>query len=302
MLPPLPPYPATDAFSVRVGYILNAMMVYLASRVVREKPSLPLGIRVPVRIENLINGWLLYRRRAIMALIRRIEAGTQKAPRPYRARPPTPRGANPAPRKPAKPPRPWHVPGLRMPLRFGWISPFGGEIAAMGHWLGPLLGEAAMRAMVLAHPRLAALLRPVLRMVGLEAPDWFPRPAKRARAKPPPPVRPILPPPRPTHRRFRTPASWRRRPVDPTPKDPPPDTPTRELARYAARVRAHHEEVLRQHLFPGWIWIDGRPAIPPPREDCAPPPPPSVPPPAPRRIVVRMWDGRVIPVRDRWSL
>jgi hypothetical protein len=67
--------------SARVAFILDTVMMYVATRVTR-RPSVGGGVMIPSRIENLVNGWLLRRRTAIVALIRRIEAGTLRPPRP----------------------------------------------------------------------------------------------------------------------------------------------------------------------------------------------------------------------------
>jgi len=281
MLPHTPPYPATEGLSVRVAFILDVAFRYIGARVFR-KPFAPYGMFIPVRIENLVNGWLLKRRGAILALMRRIEAGTQRLPRPYKPRAPKPDPAEPKPAGRAE--------GLRLPTRFNWIGPIGPEIRMALVGLGSVLEEEAMKAMVLAHPRLAALIRPLLRMCGQHPPAWFPATPKRARR----------PRPRGTSpgRRRRAAAADAAAPDTPPPDTPPPgtptpDTPTKELARFADQARAYAQAQAREALYPGWIWIDGRPAIPPPREENSPPPPP---PPAPERWGgAHSWDGPAVP-------
>jgi hypothetical protein len=295
MLPSTPPYPATEGLSVRVAFILTTVMTYVGARVFR-KPFAPFGMIIPVRIENLINGWLLKRRTAILALMRRIEAGIQRPPRPYKPRAPKPETAEP---KPAG-----RGAGLRLPTRLNWIGPLGGEItSALGGLLG-VLDEAAMKAMVLAHPRLAALIRPLLRMGGQRPPAWFPTSPRRARstatgAKRRPWARP----------RSDYPGQQARAAEDeaaasdtPPPDTPPPATPTEELARFADRALAIQQAQAREALYPGWLWIGGRPTIPPPREENSPPPPPPPPRPAPARwAVAHDRFGRVIPSSDPWA-
>jgi len=250
--------------SARVAFILDTVMMYVATRVTR-RPSTIFGVMIPARIESLVNGWLLRRRIAIVALIRRIEAGTLRPPRPYKARAARPEGTAP---KPARPP------GLRMPSHLAWIFSLGPEMSSARCWVEAFLGEADARAMVIAHPRLAALLRPVLRMLGQAEPAWFPAAPKRTRAK----------------RRAWTRPGQRQRAAENA--EARPDTPSEEVARFVERARAHNEAVARQASFPGWIWINGRPAIPPPREDNSPPPPP---PESERGSGPLPWNARINP-------
>jgi hypothetical protein len=166
-----------------------------------------------------------------------------------------------------------------MPSRLAWIFSFGPEMSSARCWVEAFLGEADARAMVAAHPRLAALLRPVLRMLGQDEPDWLPAPPKRVRAK----------------RRAWTRPGQRRRAAEAA--EARPDTPTEEVARFVARAEAHNEAVNRETSFPGWIWINGRPVIPPRREENAPPPPP---PESERGSGPLPWNARVVPWWDGW--
>ncbi len=281
MFPPIPPYPATEGMSARFAFILDTVMMYVATRVVR-RPSCVFGVMIPARIESLVNGWLMRRRIAIVALIRRIEAGTPRPPRPYRPRAAKPATGEASEAKPAR-----KSSGLRMPSGLAWIFSLGPEIASARGWVARWLGEADTQAMVIAHPRLAALLRPILRMLGQDEPAWFPAAPKRVRAK----------------RRSWTRPGGRARAAEEHAADA--DTPSEEVARFVERARAHNQAVAREASFPGWIWIDGRPAIPPPREENAPPPPPPAP--APARWGVARWGvahdrfGRVIPSSDPWA-
>jgi len=274
--------------SARVAFILDTVMMYVATRVTR-RPSTIFGVMIPARIENLVNGWLLRRRIAIVALIRRIEAGTLRPPRPYKARAARPEGTAP---KPARPP------GLRMPSHLAWIFSLGPEMSSARCWVEAFLGEADARAMVIAHPRLAALLRPVLRMLGQTEPAWFPATPKRTRAKrqsSPRPASPRLASPRlASTRPAWTRPGGRARAAEERAWEKPAeaDTPSEEVARFVERARAHNEAVARQASFPGWIWINGRPAIPPPREDNSPPPPP---PESERGSGPLPWNARINP-------
>jgi hypothetical protein len=61
VFPPIPPYPATAAVSARVAFILDTVMMYVATRVT-HRASGPFGVIIPQRIERLVNGWLMKRR------------------------------------------------------------------------------------------------------------------------------------------------------------------------------------------------------------------------------------------------
>ncbi len=141
-----------------------------------------------------------------------------------------------------------------------------------------LLAKADTQAMVIAHPRLAVLLRPVLRMLNQPEPDWFPAAPKRARAK------------RRAWTRPRSDYPGQRAAAENAAEA---EAPTEGLARFVERVRLHTEALQREMLYLGWIWINGRPAIPPRREDNSPPPPP---PPAPERWGgAHSWDWPAVP-------
>jgi hypothetical protein len=276
MLPFLPPYPAAEGVSVRVAFILHAAMVYVASRIRQAVPGMG-GALIPVWVERRINGWIEQRRKAIVALIRRIEAGTQKPPRPY-----GPRAARP---DAAGEPGPRTAPTLRLPSGFGWLCAVGREMRAPGEQLGMLLGDAGLEAMVTGHPRLAALLRPVLRMLGEPPPAWFPKAPTRVRRKRP--------------ARLRAPVAG----------DPASDSdPSRALARFIAAARARQYAADMARLYEGC-------GGPPPqiarriaREAPRPPPAPAAAAPAAEVPVDRgkyyyaeTWNGKLIPVRRRWG-
>jgi hypothetical protein len=288
MLPLFPPYPATEGLSVRVTFVLNAVVAYVAARMYRIVPGGG-GAIIPAAMGELIGGWVRRRRDAIVTLIGRIEAGTV---RPYRPRAEKQEGAE------AKPPR--KAGGVRLPAMFGWLCALGPEARGAAGWLVGLLEEADMKAMVLAHPRLASLFRPVLWMLGQEEPDWLPRPPRRVR---------------PTRPRATKPAWWRERPRERPEADAAPEDPWRELERFAEDVRdrdyvAGHRRLyahLPPHLVPPCI-------MPGARRGGRPPPPSGGPdraefvaekvPPRPTaapgcRLEVEMWEKPVIPVRER---
>jgi hypothetical protein len=258
--------------SARIAFILHAAMVYVASRVRQAVPGQGPAV-IPVRFERLINLWLEARKRAIVALIRRIEAGTQLPPRPCKPRDTRPDAARPAAAGSA--------PGPRLPATFGWLGVIGRELGGPGSWLARLLDED-MREMVTTHPHLARLIRPVLRMLGQRTPEWFPKPARRARSK--------------------EAARRRERPAE----DARADETSRELARFIAAESA------RQHAAALAMLYAGCPGGPPQtlsiskRSTSAAPPVPS---PAPaeapidrdRFYYAETWNGKLIPVRRRWG-
>jgi hypothetical protein len=277
MFPYLPPYPAAEGLAARVAFILQAAMVYVASRVRQTVPGMR-GTLIPVRFERLINLWLEARKRAIVALIGRIEAGTQKPPRPYKAREVKAAEAGAV--------RARQAPTFVLPTTFAWLCVVGREMNAPGGWLGTLVGEADMRAMVTAHPRLARLIRPVLRMLGQQPPDWFPRTPKRERSK------------RPARR-------WRG-PTGPAAAD----DPAREVTRFITAESAKQHAAAVAMLYAGCA---GGP--PPEVAKRRTRPAPSPPAPAPTEAAfaaevpadrekyyyAETWNGKLIPVRRRWG-
>jgi hypothetical protein len=283
--------------SVRVAFILRAAMVYVASRLRQVVPGMG-GTIIPAWVERQINLWLAARQKAIVALIQRIEAGTQKPPRPYKAREAKPAGAGPAAERKS--------PALRMPTSFGWLRVVGRELRLPGQQLAMLLDED-MRAMVIAHPQLGTLIRPVLRMMGEEAPAWFPKAPKRARSN-----------------RRNGPARRRTQPD----AEIVQNVPSRDLGRYIATEHARQyaadiatlydrcggpppevakrlARLIRRAAPPLPAGATPTPARAP---APAPTPTPAVPVPPAEEPVDRdkyyyaeTWNGKLIPVRRRWG-
>ncbi len=285
MYPYLPPYPAAEGVSVRIAFILRAAMVYVGTRVRQVVPGMGETI-IPAWVEKRINGWIEARRTAIVALVRRIEAGTQRPPRPYQPREAKPDAAAPVTaRKP---------PALRLPTSFAWLCLVGREVRVPGQQLATLLNED-MREMVIAHPQLARLIRPVLRMTGEQVPVWFPKPAKRVRAK-----------------RTARAARCGERPAT----QAAGNDPSHDLTRYIDTECARQYAATVAQLYGGC-------GGPPPdvarrlarlTQKAAPllplpvPAAPVAPTPAPEAAVDRdkyyyaeTWNGRLIPVRRRWG-
>jgi hypothetical protein len=223
-----------------------------------------------------------------VALVRRIEAGTQKPPRPYQPREAKPDAAGPAAVRKAA--------ALRMPTSFAWLCLVGREVRVPGQQLATLLNED-MREMVIAHPQLARLIRPVLRMTGEQVPAWFPKPARQVRASRPD---------RPARRRERAVA------------EVPENDPSQALTRYIDTERARQYAATVAQLYGG---CGGPPpdvarrlarlvqkAAPPPTapvpEKPVPAmaaPPAEVPVDRDKYYYAETWNGKLIPVRRRWG-
>jgi hypothetical protein len=262
-------------------------MVYVGTRVRQAVPGMG-ELLIPQWVEKLINGWLAARLAAIVALIGRIEAGTQKLPRPHKAREAGPDAARPVAAR--------AFPDVRMPNFFAWLCVVGREVRGPGMWLIRLL-DADMREMVLAHPHLARLIRPLLRMMGENVPAWFPKAPKR-----PPATR--------LDRRARR----KERPTEvadavPSPHDLRAFIETARAKQYAASAKTLYggcggppPDVARR------LARDARNAAPPPRAPVpAAPGPAMAAPPAEVPIdrdkyyYAETWNGKLIPVRRRWG-
>jgi hypothetical protein len=169
-----------------------------------------------------------------------------------------------------------------MPTSFAWLCLVGREVRVPGQQLATLLNED-MREMVIAHPQLARLVRPVLRMTGEQVPVWFPKPPKRVRTK-----RPACP------------ARRKDRPVE----NVAAEDPSGALIRFIEAARVREYAAAMERLYPGWIRRQATAAATTPAP--TPPPPPA---PAPaaaaidrdRYYYAETWNGKLIPVRRRWG-
>jgi hypothetical protein len=171
-------------------------------------PSLDRARVVPLGLVLLTRTWLLQREEAVLDLIAAFRAGTLKPPRPARPRT-TPQGP-PPPRRPQP---------QRSPTRFGWFREMGADIGDAGEQLAAWLSEAEMKALAAATPKAGRLLRPMLRMLGREIPEWLRLPP---RPKPPEPE-----PFRPLDKRYNSVRRWKHHTVAPPemPPPPPPEPP-----------------------------------------------------------------------------
>jgi hypothetical protein len=169
-------------------------------------PSLDRSRVVPLGLVLLTRTWLIERRDAVTDLIAAFRAGTLKPPQPARPRAP-PQGP-PPPRRPQP---------QRAPTRFGWFREMGADIGDAGEQLAAWLSEAEMKALAAATPKAGRLLRPMLRMLGREIPEWLRLPP---RPKPPEPE-----PFRPLDKRYNSVRRWKHHTVAPQEMPPPPAPP-----------------------------------------------------------------------------
>jgi hypothetical protein len=152
--------------AARLGAIVGEVIVRVMSRVrFTTELSHPVGVLMPAALAQIVAAWLARRRAMILALMARIQAGKPPSPRPSGSFPVKP-GAVRAP-KPKPPPE------LRVKRGFGWLCGLADEVRDQGVWLRELLAEPAMREMVLATPRMARLLSPLLHALGELKPEWM---------------------------------------------------------------------------------------------------------------------------------
>jgi hypothetical protein len=144
----------------RLGAIVGEVIVRVMSRV-----RFTTELSHPAAVAQIVAAWLARRRAMILALMARIQAGKPPSPRPSRSFP-VKQGAVRAP-KPKLPPE------LRLKRGFGWLCGLADEVRDQGVWLRELLAEAEMRDLVLATPRMARLLSPLLHALGELKPDWM---------------------------------------------------------------------------------------------------------------------------------
>jgi hypothetical protein len=132
--------------------------------------------------------WRIKKR--IAGLLARIEAGTLRPPRPYQPKERQPR--------PEEAPRPRPKPaGPRLPSTRGWMYRLlpareseASAVAVASGMLARLLQSEEVAPLIGRHPSLAAALRPLCRMLGVDPsllPPPRPRPPRPRRAAPPPP-------------------------------------------------------------------------------------------------------------------
>jgi hypothetical protein len=111
----------------------------------------------------------------VMRRMRRAEAAVKSLMVRFRAgklRPSTPRG-------PLVTPRTYTPPALKpLPNIFAWLCPLmPAEAVAHGYHIGVLLAEPEMQQLLAASPRAVQILKPIFRMLGIDAKILTPDPA-----------------------------------------------------------------------------------------------------------------------------
>jgi len=163
-LPPLVQAFAPE-FSGRFGRIIAAVIKLVAAGFLR-KPRLALLI-VPLcaRLNRL--------RHRFDRLMAHLAAGRLPKPRAPASAPPGPGGGHPTPALPSG--------------RLWLVRQLGSEAACNGTQLAALLAEPAVADLLAACPAAGRLLRPICRMLGVDASALPPAPPRAPRQRPAPP-------------------------------------------------------------------------------------------------------------------
>ena len=158
------PLSATDAFAL----IMERLCQIVAAQSYRERMAAPLILLIWTRLRRLAARFA--------ALAARVRAGT------LRSRAPARRAASRPASPPASPPPP------RLPNDFAWLVRLvGWEAAGCGSQLQHLLSDPEFAALIAAAPQMGRLLRPLCRMLGVDA-SALPPPlpgARHRRSTPP---------------------------------------------------------------------------------------------------------------------
>ena len=206
MSPPLPaPAPS---LSQRLTLVVQALRAAIAAHAARDRAAVALAWLVWPYLNRLAARFA--------ALTARVQAGkvagavaVAPAVTRLRAAPETPR------------PRP---PGL--PQGFAWLARLAPSILPLRSQVCHLLGDPELAALLAATPQAGRILRPLCRMLGIEAGPGFPptlfhlpdrSPTPDSLPSPDPPPSPAPAPPAPQARAAAPPA-----PEPPTPSRPPP--------------------------------------------------------------------------------
>ncbi len=193
------PAPA-PSLSQRLTLVVQALRAAIAAHAARD--------RAAVAVAWLVWPYLNRLAARFTALMLRVQAG--KGAVVARATS-GPRAAAQGPRLQAPRLRP---PGL--PQGFAWLARLAPGILPLRGQVCHLLGDPELAALLAATPQAGRILRPLCRMLGIEAGPGFP-PALFQRPDPPPKPSPALALPAPQARAAAPPA-----PEPPTPSRPPP--------------------------------------------------------------------------------
>ena len=211
------PLPApAPSLSQRLTLVVQALRAAIAAHAARD--------RAAVAVAWLVWPYLNRLAHRFAALAARVQAGKGVVAPTTRLR-----AAAEVPRLQAPRPRP---PGL--PQGFAWLARFAPGILPLRSQVCHLLGDPELAALLAAAPQAGRILRPLCRMLGIEAGPGFP-PALFQRPDPPPKLSPepppdpsSAPPPSPA---LAPPAPQARAAAPPAPEPLPSRPPPRRRAR-----------------------------------------------------------------------
>ena len=197
------PLPApAPSLSQRLTLVVQALRAAIAAHAARD--------RAAVAVAWLVWPYLNRLAARFAALAARIQAGkVAVAPRATRPRA-APEVARPRP------------PGL--PRGFAWLIHFAPNTAALGGQVRHLLADPEMASLLATAPQAGRILRPLCRMLGIEAGPEFPR-ALFGLPEPPPDPSPDPPPNPPPSPALALPAPQARAATPPAPEPPTPSQP-----------------------------------------------------------------------------
>ncbi len=208
MSPPLSS--SGPSLSQRLTLIVQALRAAIAAHAARDRATVAVAWLVWPYLNRLAGRFT--------ALVARVQAGkgvVARATSRVRAAPETPR---------------LRPPGL--PQGFAWLARLAPSILPLRSQLCHLLGNPELAALLATAPGAGRILRPLCRMLGIEAGPGFP-PALFQRPDPPP--NPPSPNPLPSPA-LALPAPQARAAAPPAP-EPQPPTPSRPPPRRRARPR-----------------------------------------------------------------
>ena len=217
---PLPTTPA-ERFAAIIEFLCRAVAARAAEAQRPNFSSLAARLTAPL----FCLAWSRLRRAAprFAHLAARIRPGAPPRPHIRRA---LPAAARPAPAGPAAastgPRRSWE----RLPRRVGWLLPIVPAARPGANYLGLLLADPEVAALLAASPGLRRLLRPLCRMLAVvppPAPAPPPPPPTPPPPTPPSPAPPSSAPPSPTPRPIHPPARRARAPSPARRPDPGSD-------------------------------------------------------------------------------
>ena len=201
--PPLPAPAPAPSLSQRLTLVVQALRAAIAAHAARD--------RAAVAVAWLVWPYLNRLAARFAALTLRVQAGKVAAAPTTRLRAAAevPRLQVPRPRPPA------------LPQGFAWLARFAPGILPLRSQVCHLLGDPELAALLAAAPGAGRILRPLCRMLGIEAGPGFP-PALFQRPDPPPPPDPLPPSDPPPSPAPAPPAPQARAAAPPAPEPPTP--------------------------------------------------------------------------------